>query len=103
MGQIEVQTPELAVAAIAIGRLSNEIEAARSAMSSAQGESGAFGGEPIGAAFDTMCSAANSATAEYEQTISQLSVNVARASAGYVTTDEGVIPVSVLGREGRNP
>jgi excreted virulence factor EspC (type VII ESX diderm) len=103
MGQIQVQTPELAVAAMAIGRLSSEIDAARSAVSSAEGQAGAFGGEPIGEAFANMCSAASSATAQYGDTISQLSRNVLAASYGYVSTDEGVIPVSVLGKEGRNP
>jgi uncharacterized protein YukE len=103
MGQIQVQTPELAVAAAAIARLSSEIDEARSAITSAQGQAGAFGGEAIGAAFESMCGAAASATAQYGDTLSQLSQNVGRASMGYVTTDEGVIPVGVLGREGRNP
>ncbi len=99
--QIKVQTPELALAAAGIGRLSKEIGSAKSAITSAQGQSGAFGGEPIGATFLTMCSQASRAAEEYGQTIADLSRNVAMASLGYVTTDEGVIPVSVLASPGQ--
>src|SRR4051795_8770030 len=103
MGQIQVQTPELAVAAAGIGRLSSELDQARSAISSAEGEAGAFGDEPIGATFLRMCSQASRATAEYDQTISALARNVAMASLGYVTTDEGVIPARPLGELGKQP
>jgi Excreted virulence factor EspC, type VII ESX diderm len=103
MGKIEVQTPELAVAAAVIGQLSGEIADAQSAVSSAQGAAGAFGDEPIAGAFAAMCGQATNALAEYDQTITSLSHNVAAASLGYVSTDEGVIPVKVLGKEGANP
>jgi hypothetical protein len=103
MGQIQVTTPELAVAAVAIGRLGSDLGEARAAISAAQGEVGAFGDEPIGSAFAQMCERASQATAEFDQTTSQLSHNVAMASLGYVTTDEGVIPVRTLGPEGKNP
>jgi Excreted virulence factor EspC, type VII ESX diderm len=103
MGKIDVQTPELAVAASAIGRLSGEIGEAESAVSSAQGSAGAFGDEPIAGAFSAMCGQAASALGEYDQTLTTLSQNVAKASLGYVTTDEGVIPVKWLGKEGANP
>jgi hypothetical protein len=103
MGKIQVETPELAVAASAIGQLTGEIDDAQSAVSSAAGAAGSFGDEPIAGAFSAMCGQATSALAEYESTISALSVNVASASLGYVTTDEGVIPVKWLGKEGANP
>jgi Excreted virulence factor EspC, type VII ESX diderm len=103
MGKIEVQTPELAVAAAAIGQLGGDIADAQSAVSSAQGSAGAFGDEPIAGAFSAMCGQATSALAEYEETFSALSQNVAAASLGYVSTDEGVIEVKLLGPEGANP
>jgi hypothetical protein len=103
MGTIQVQTPELAVAAAAIGQLSGDIEDAASAVSSAQGAAGAFGDAPIAAAFSGMCGQASRAISEYGQTITALSRNVGMASLGYVSTDEGVIPVKILGPKGDNP
>lgn len=105
MSQIQVQTPELAVAAAVIGKLGSDFDAARSAISAAQGEGGAFGDEPIAGAFESMCSRALQATGEFDQTLSSLSRNVGAASMGYVTTDEGVIPVKTLWPQdgARNP
>lgn len=103
MPQIKVQTPELALAASAIGSTSADVQSAQSSIGSAQAEAGAFGGEPIGAAFLNMCSQASRATAEYGQVVSELSQNVAMAALGYVNTDEGVIPVSSLGEAGKQP
>lgn len=101
--QIKVHTPELALAAGGIGRLSGDVRSAQAAVRSAQGQVGAFGGEPIGASFLTACAAASRAAEEFGTTVSELSRNVAMASLGYVSTDEGVIPVSLLGPEGRHP
>lgn len=103
MPRIEVQTPELAVASAALTRLGADLGDARNAVSAAQGQVGAFGDEPIAGAFGAMCGAATSAITEYEQTMSSLALNVANAAVGYVTTDEGVIPVKTLGPEGDNP
>jgi hypothetical protein len=103
MGKIQVETPELAAASALIGQLSSEIQDAQSAVSSAEGAAGAFGGEPIGAAFEAMCGQASRALSAYDGTIKALSRNVGMASLGYVSTDEGVIPVSKLGKEGANP
>lgn len=101
--QIKVQTPELALAAGAIGKLKSEIEGAQTAINSARGQVGAFGGDPVASAFSDMCGQASQAAAEFGETVSQLANNVAMASLGYVTTDEGVIPVSLLGPEAKNP
>jgi hypothetical protein len=103
MGRIEVQTPELAVAAGAIGQLSGDVQDAASAVSSAQGAAGAFGDGPVQGAFVGMCGQASRAIGEYGEVITALSENVAMASLGYVSTDEGVIPVKILGKEGANP
>jgi hypothetical protein len=103
MGKIQVETPELAFAAAAIGQLSGDIEGAASAVSSAQGAAGAFGDEPIAGAFSAMCGQASEAITEYGETITALARNVGMASLGYVSTDEGVIPVKYLGEKGANP
>jgi phage-related minor tail protein len=108
MAQINVVAPELALGAQAIGRQSSEIAAAKSAIGTAEGEAGAFGGEPIAAAFTTMCSNASDSLEQYGDVLTQLSQNVALAALGYVNTDEGVIPVTTLsdpygGQDGHNP
>lgn len=96
MGQIRVQTPELAVAASVIGGTARSAEAAHAAAASARGDEAAFGGEPIGATFASMCENASQATAELAHTIDSLSRNVAAASLGYLTTDQGVVPIKAL-------
>lgn len=101
--QFQVQTPELALAAAGIGRVAAEVQAAGRAVRSAESEAGAFGGEPIGSAFLSMCGAASRAAGEYGQATDALARNVAMASLGYVTTDEGIIPTKLLGSAGRNP
>lgn len=103
MSEIKVRTPELAVAASGIGRLVDDVGEAQGAIGSARGQAGSFGGGDIESAFLDMCAQAERAAGEYSRTVSELARNVAMASLGYVTTDEGVIPVSTLGEAGRNP
>ena len=103
MGEIRVQTPELAVAATAITSVAGELGEAGGAVRSAQGQAAACGSGPVAAALSNVCAQAAQATAEYQSTVSQLADNVAAAALGYVNTDEGVIPVKLLGPEGRNP
>lgn len=66
---------------------------ARSAAASAAGQAGAFGGEPIGGAYEAMCSRAQAAMGELESTIQSLGRNTAAAAVGYLVTDHGVVPI----------
>jgi len=43
-----------------------------------------------------MCVEAERAVGELGQTVDELSRNVAMAALGYLTTDQGVIPISAL-------
>jgi len=96
LGQIRVQTPELALASSVIGGLGASVGSAQGQVGSASGEGGAFGGEPVGDAFISMCVEAERAVGELGQTVGELSRNVAMAALGYLTTDQGVIPISAL-------
>ncbi|HEY3728698.1 MAG TPA: hypothetical protein VGL51_16090 [Solirubrobacteraceae bacterium] len=96
MSTFSVKTPALAAAAVTIDATTGSIRSAQSAVSSASGQAGAFGGEPIGAAFDAMCGRAQAATGELEQTMQELSRNVAAASVGYLVTDQGIVPTDAL-------
>lgn len=91
-----VQTPALAAAALQVGASAATVGSARSAAASASGQAGAFGGEPIEAAYLAMCSRAQTAMGEIEATIHQLAGNVAAAAVGYLVTDRGVVPVGDL-------
>lgn len=94
--QLKVQTPELAIAASAIGQANGSAQDAKSQVESARGHAGAFGGEPFGAAFLEMCSMASTAVDQYVSTADQLAHNTAAASVGYLTTDQGVVPIDRL-------
>jgi hypothetical protein len=96
VGRIQVQTPELALAASVIGSLGATAQQARQEVAAAQGEAAGFGGEPIGAAFLSMCSRATQAVAQIQQATDGLAQNVAMASVGYLNTDQGVVPISAL-------
>jgi uncharacterized protein YukE len=96
MSSFTVNTPELAAAAVQINGSAATVGSARSAAASASGQAGAFGGEPIEAAFIGMCNRALSAMQEIETTIHQLSGNVAAAAVGYIVTDQGIVPVKDL-------
>jgi hypothetical protein len=70
------------------------LEAQRDA-DAAAGGAGAFGGEPAGAAFGSMCERASDALGSIASTLDELSNNTAAAAAGYVVTDNGAIPSSM--------
>jgi hypothetical protein len=89
--QFKVQTPVLAAAASVINAAAKHAGSAETAASSAAGQEGAFGGEPIGAAFGEMCGRATTATQELETTAPTLARNVAAASLGYLNTDRGIV------------
>jgi hypothetical protein len=57
--------------------------------------SGAFGGEPAGAAFEAMCARAGDALGSLADTMGQLADNTAAASQGYAITDKGAIPTTL--------
>src|SRR5579875_3128120 len=96
LGPVTVHTPALAAAALTIDLSAGSVSSANSAAASAAAQSGAFGGEPIGAAYDAMCSRAQAATSELESTIRSLSRNVAAAAVGYLVTDRGVVPTRAM-------
>jgi uncharacterized protein YukE len=68
---------------------------AQSEANAAAGGSGAFGGEPAGAAFEAMCTRAAGAMGEIATTLDQLSTNTAAAAQGYHLTDVGAVPSSM--------
>lgn len=96
MSSFTVHTPALAAAAIVINASSHSVGDARSAAASAAGQAGAFGGEPIGGAYEAMCARAQTAMQELESTIQSLGRNTAAAAVGYLVTDHGVVPISGL-------
>ncbi len=98
-GQISVKTPELAIAAGVIGQLAPTCNSARGSVRSAAGETGAFGGESVGDAFSGLCDQAAQSVTTLGALVEELSRNVAMAGLGYVKTDMGVLPLSLLRRE----
>jgi uncharacterized protein YukE len=57
--------------------------------------SGAFGGEPAGAAFDSMAGRASDALQSIANVLGDLATNTAAAAQGYIVTDQGAIPSSL--------
>ena len=96
MSSFTVHTPALAAAALTISTNAGSVSDATTAAQSASAAAGAFGGEPIGAAFLDMCSRAQTATQALQTTMESLSHNVAAASVGYLVTDQGVVPTKAL-------
>jgi hypothetical protein len=96
MSSFTVNTPALAAAALTISVNAGSVGDARSAAQSASGAAGAFGGEPIGAAFLDMCSRAQDATSALQATMESLARNTAAAATGYLVTDQGVVPTKAL-------
>lgn len=93
MTQFKVQTPQLAAAAPVINSAGSQAGSAMTTATTAAGQEGAFGGEPIGAVFAEMCGRAQGATSELEQTAQSLARNVAMAALGYLNTDRGIVPM----------
>lgn len=96
MSALTVVTPALAAASVQINSTAACAASARAAAVAAAGQSGAFGGEPIGAIFLDMCSRAQTAMSEIETTVQSLATNVGAAALGYLITDRGVIPEAKL-------
>jgi hypothetical protein len=98
MSSFKVLTPALAAAAIEIELSGRFVTSAGAAVT--PGQQGAFGSEPIGAAFADMSTRAQEATTELEHTVQMLSRNVAAAAIGYLVTDQGIAAISELHRYG---
>jgi len=96
MSSFTVSTPALAAAALTISANAGSVNDANSAARSASAAAGAFGGEPIGAAFLDMCSRAEGATQALQTTMESLARNTAAAATGYLVTDQGVVPTKAL-------
>src|SRR5947209_3060379 len=73
MSSFTVHTPALAAAALTISANAGSVSDATTAALSASAAAGAFGGEPIGAAFLDMCSRAQTATQALQTTMESLS------------------------------
>ncbi|HTU87987.1 MAG TPA: hypothetical protein VMF57_20580 [Solirubrobacteraceae bacterium] len=91
MSGFTVDTQALANAAQMIAGSGQLAGSARSAAASVAGQEGAFGNEPIAAAFAEMCGRAQTATGEIETTVETLSRNVGAAALGYLVTNRGVV------------
>jgi hypothetical protein len=91
MSGFTVDTKALAHAAQMIAGAGQLAGSAQSATAGVAGQEGAFGNEPIAAAFAEMCGRAQTATGEIETTAVTLSRNVGAASLGYLVTDKGVV------------
>ena len=91
MSGFTVDTQALANAAQMIAGAGQLAGSAQSAAAGVAGQEGAFGNEPIAAAFADMCGRAQTATGEIQSTVETLSHNVAAAALGYVVTDRGVV------------
>jgi Excreted virulence factor EspC, type VII ESX diderm len=96
MSAFSVNPQALASAASTIHATASSVSQATSAAASAQGQAGAFGGEPIGGAFEAMCARAQTATQELDTTMQSLARNVGAAAIGYLVTDQGIVPISAL-------
>jgi hypothetical protein len=86
MSSFSVETVVLVTAAWRIEMTSTSATWAGRSATLAAGQSGAFGGEPIGGAFEAMCERARLATTELAQTMQQLSGNVSAAASVFCRT-----------------
>jgi len=94
MSTFKVLTPTLAAAAGMVDSTAGYVNSAGTAVS--PGQAGAFGSEPIGAAFSAMCERVQQVTDELEQTVGELSRNLMMASMGYLQTDQGILSLTML-------
>lgn len=95
MNKIMVETVALEAAAGVIATAAGEAQEGRNVIARAAGAgSGAFGGEPIGAAFSAMAERALTAASAIVDTTNQLASNTGAAVYGYIVTDKGAIPSS---------
>jgi acetylornithine deacetylase/succinyl-diaminopimelate desuccinylase-like protein len=93
---IDVVVDTLAEGAAVIGRAADRVSGARTVLTGVSGDASAFGGELPQGPFSEMCAAAEQAVEELASTTAQLAHAVGAASVGYLTTDEGVIPIASL-------
>lgn len=91
MTSFQVVPAELSSASSLIGSAGDVVTGAESAAASAQGMAGAFGGEPIEAAFTAACGRAVVAINALATTIGTLANCVQAAGEGYLITDHGII------------
>jgi hypothetical protein len=91
MTSFQVVPAELSGASTLIRSAGDVLSAAESAAVSAQAMGGAFGGEPIEAAFDAACGRAVAALGALVTTIGTLANCVQAAGEGYLITDHGII------------
>lgn len=104
MSQFSVATEQLALAAPVIGAAADHAHAGQQDLATAAGNQPAFGSELIGGPFAEMCSRAQQAIGEIEQTAGSLAANVAAAGLGYLVTDQGIVPTRALHTfSGRQP
>lgn len=100
MSEFSVETEQLAAAAPVIAAASLLARSAQEGLAAAAGSEGAFGAEPIGAVFASMCGRARQAVGELQQTTEALSRNVAAAGQGYLNTERGIVPTYALHASG---
>lgn len=93
---IDVTVDTLAEGASAIAAAADQVSGAGSVLAGVSGDASAFGGEVPQGAFSDMCAAAEHAVEDLASTTAQLANAVGAAAVGYLTTDEGVIPMAAL-------
>ena len=91
-GSIRVQVGALEAAASLIATSGGSAQIAQNMVEGAGADSGAFGGEPAGAAFSSACARGADGLGSISEALSQLSFNTGAAAQGYVVTDRGAIP-----------
>jgi hypothetical protein len=91
MSSFQVVPAELTSAGSMIGSAGSVLNGAWTAAASAQAMAGAFGGEPIGGAFESACGRAAEAILALSNTVGTLAGCVQAAAEGYLVTDHGII------------
>lgn len=91
-GTIRVQVGALQAGASLFQNAGATAQLGATMVRSAGADAGAFGGEPVGAAFSGACSRGGDALGSISDALTQLSRNTAAAGEGYVMTDRGAIP-----------
>jgi len=98
-GGIVVQVGALRAGASLISNAGLTAQLGETMVRSAGSDVGAFGGEPVGAAFSGACARGGDALGSITDALGQLATNTAAAAEGYVVTDNGAIP-SAFGLNG---
>jgi acyl-CoA synthetase (NDP forming) len=104
MTSFAVVPAELTSASSLIGSAASVLNGAESAAESAEGMAGAFGGEPIEAAFSAAGRRAAMTINALASTVNTLANCVQAAGEGYLITDHGIIAAAgVPGAVNRQP